>query len=246
MQANTPTVNSSYDSDSIASQLESFVNTVTTALSQTNADSDVIDAVEEQGADLTDTVDNEISDLNNELQQLKNEQTETRRQQAEDRQRISNVEETVEEISDTVDADNEGGETVSTDHEPHPNDGETTSLEQICGLPEHIVDDNLTANQKRARSVARRISEYGKSVPAGIAITSSRIKRVLTAQEDSTIHRQTVKRVADFLKQFGDGEVKIKETQSGKTTVVFTEQLVDAVTSVVTEKEPTTVTPAVV
>jgi hypothetical protein len=133
-----------------------------------------------------------------------------------------------------------------SEENPHTSDEQDTPLERICALPESAVKDNLTRNQSRARSIALRIGEYGKKVPAGIAIQSSRIKRVLTAQEDSTIHRQTVARVADFLKQFGDGDVKIKKTRSGEKTVVFTEELAEAVTSVVTPNEGDPVTQALV
>jgi len=177
------------------------------------------------------TIDEQQSTIDDLEEQLSEHQQHSGKERAELSSRISDVEE----------ASNGG------DGETSPSDGkgadeETTPLERICALPEHVVSDNLTANQQRARSVARRIDEYGKSVPAGIAITSSRIKRVLTAQEDSTIHRQTVKRVANFLKQFGDGSVKIKETRGGKTTVVFDEKLVDDVTAVVTDNTDSGVT----
>lgn len=43
-----------------------------------------------------------------------------------------------------------------------------------------------------ARSIARRTVEYGKSVPAGIAITPTRIRDILSGLEDKRIHRQTV------------------------------------------------------
>jgi chromosome segregation ATPase len=155
--------------------------------------------------------------------------------------RITTVEDEIDELEAR-----KPREADSSVDEPQSVDGETTALERVCGLPEHVVEDNLTANQQRARSVARRIEEYGRKVPAGVAITSSRIKRVLTAQEDTTIHRQTVSRVADFLERFGDGAVQIKETKGGKTTVVFDEQLVDAVTGVVTEQEASSVTPTAV
>ena len=223
MSANTPTVNSSYDSDSIASQLESFVDTVTTALSQTNANSDVIDAVEEQGADLTDTVDNEISDLNNELQQLKNEQTETRRQQAENRQRIHDVEQSVEDV-DVDDTHTPNTDTTST-HEA------VTSLEEVVGLTEEIAESSLSRNQQRSRFIAKNVEDYTRSCPAGRAIKSSEIRRVLSASEDSSIHTETVSRTMDFLDRLGDDDVSIKETQSNEKVVVFTDEIVDRIVS---------------
>jgi hypothetical protein len=55
-----------------------------------------------------------------------------------------------------------------------------------------------------------------------------------------------VKRVADFLERFGDGDVKVKQTRGGETTVVFEEQLVEDVTTVVTANTDDGVTPAVI
>jgi hypothetical protein len=49
----------------------------------------------------------------------------------------------------------------------------------------------------------------------------------------------------DFLKRFGDGHIDTKETRGGKTVTVFSETVVENITSVVTEDENTTVTPAI-
>jgi chemotaxis regulatin CheY-phosphate phosphatase CheZ len=238
MQANTPTANSSYDSD-VAQTVNTFVDSVTDALASVDADEEIIEDVADAGDAVTDAVDKEIREKDEEIEELKEDlDAERDRRSAEIEgchSRISNVKE-----------DLDGGEADSSGDNPHSDGGETTALERICALPEHVVKDNLTSNQRRARSVARRIREYGKSVPAGVAITSSRIKRVLTAQEDTQIHRQTVSRVADFLERFGDGDVEIKETRGGKTTVVFDEQLVEDVTTVVTGQEESSVTPAVI
>lgn len=224
-----------------------------------------VDAVEDLAVELDapDSVLNEFVDAGDELAELVEETAQTVEQNVDDiksnagdiedeaerrsaevegcHHRISNVEDEIDDLettgaraADTSDSDSKGV------------DDETTALERVCALPEHVVEDNLTANQHRARSIARRIEEYGRSVPAGVAITSSRIKRVLTAQEDTTIHRQTVSRVADFLERFGDGGVQIKETRGGKTTVVFDDEIVDAVTSVVTDDTDTGVTPATI
>jgi chemotaxis regulatin CheY-phosphate phosphatase CheZ len=224
-----------------------------------------VDAVEDLAVELDapDSVVNEFVDAGDELAELVEETAQTVEQNVDDiksnagdiegeaerrsaeiegcHHRISNVEDEIDDLETT------GARTADTsDSDSKGVDDETTALERVCALPEHVVEDNLTANQHRARSIARRIEEYGRSVPAGVAITSSRIKRVLTAQEDTTIHRQTVSRVADFLERFGDGSVQIKETRGGKTTVVFDNEIVDAVTSVVTDNTGTGVTPATI
>lgn len=178
----------------------------------------------------------------NELQeQLTEHQEHDGQRTAELNQRVSNVEDEINDIANTE--SREGGSSVDNSE---GEDEETTALERICALPEHVVEENLTRNQQRARSVAQLVEEIGKVVPAGIAITSSRIKRALSAREDKKIHRQTASRVADFLEQFGGELVSIEETRSGKTTVVFDEQLVEDVTHVVTEDNRGGVTPTVV
>jgi chromosome segregation ATPase len=220
MSANTPTAFSSYDRDELTQIIEQQAEQIEQQAEQID---ELIEQNQHQQA--------EIDELKEQIEQ------ETDRRSAEIEgchSRISGLEQDIE--------GSKGGESDDKTDSQQPE----TALERICALPEHVVDDNLTQNQKRARSVARRIDEYGKKVPAGIAVTSSRIKRVLTAQEDKKIHRQTVSRVADFLKRFGDSDVEVTETRSGETTVVFDEQLVDRVTAVVTETEPNTVTPAVI
>ena len=207
MSATNPECNNSYD------RVEQLANRVAELEQQNQQQQRQLDKQEN-------TIQQQQEKIEDLQQQLDEQKEHTAKSRAELSSRISDVEEQQK-------GDGDG----STPSDGKGADEETTPLERICALSEHVVSDNLTANQQRARSVARRVDEYGKSVPAGIAITSSRIKRVLTAQEDSTIHRQTVKRVANFLKQFGDGSVKIKETRGGKTTVVFDEKLVDGISN---------------
>jgi regulator of replication initiation timing len=99
-----------------------------------------------------------------------------------------------------------------------------TPLEQIAALPEAVAVDQLTANQKRARFVASDVRDYAESVPAGWAITTSDLRRVLTAAFDAG-HSQTVQRVMDVLDQFGDDSTKIVERR-GTKRVVFDDDLV--------------------
>ncbi|MDL0130917.1 hypothetical protein PNP59_11670 [Halobacterium salinarum] len=123
-------------------------------------------------------------------------------------------------------------ETVSQDETPTPETEETTiqqaetPLEDIIQLPEEVVEDNLTANQERARFVAKDILDYSRSVPAGYALKSSQLRRVLTAKEDSSAHTETVSRVIERLDDLGKDGVQVRETRSGERTVVFTEEIV--------------------
>lgn len=57
------------------------------------------------------------------------------------------------------------------------NGSDQTPLETICALPEHIADDELSANQERARFIAADVHDYAKKVPAGLVIDSSTIRK---------------------------------------------------------------------
>ena len=95
-----------------------------------------------------------------------------------------------------------------------------TPLERVCALPEHIADRELTANQERARFIARDIQNYAEKAPAGHIIDSRAIKRVLTAAEGKRPHTQTVARVMDFLDELGKKEVQQKKRRGKKLIIV--------------------------
>jgi len=99
----------------------------------------------------------------------------------------------------------------------------------VIRVPEHLVKESLTANQQRARFVAKDIHEYTQSVPAGRAIRSSQLRQVLTAGEDGQIYTETVSRVIRFLDELGDDAVQIRETQRGERVVVFDDTFVNRV-----------------
>jgi hypothetical protein len=185
-----------------------------------------------------------IQELQNEISEIKEQLADHARQDALDRRRISENESRIDEIESADTSDT--CEDQSSDSHSEGEDAQSTALEQVCALPEENAMNSLSANQERARSVARRIDEYGKPVPAGVAITSSRLRDILSGLEDKRIHRQTVQRVADFLKRFGDGEIDTKETRGGNNVVVFSESIVEAITSVVTGNKDPGVTPAVI
>ncbi|PHQ38968.1 hypothetical protein DJ69_08725 [Halorubrum persicum] len=154
-------------------------------------------------------------------EQLSEQQSESARERAEIKQRVTALE------SEESDEEPDSG-----DETPTPEAGETTiqepetPLEDIVQLPEHLAEENLSANQQRARFVARDAHEYTRSVPAGRAIKSSELRRVLSAGEDGTVYSQTVSRVIDYLDKLGDEDVKVSETQAGERVVVFTDEMV--------------------
>ena len=187
----------------------------------------------------TDRVSKKVADTNGRVSDIREDTDRVSKKIADTNSRVSDLEENTDtDGSDASESDN------STDN-PNGEHTQSTALEQVCALTDDESVEHLTANQSRARKVACRIDEYGKSVPAGVAITSSRMRDFLSGLEDKRIHRQTIQRVMDFLERLGDGEINKKETRSGKTVVVFSESVVSRVKDVVTGNENTTVTPTI-
>ena len=123
-------------------------------------------------------------------------------------------------------------EPASGDKSPTPEEREDafhepkTPLEDVIRVPEHLVEDSLSANQARARFVAKDVHQYSRSVPAGRAIKSSELRRVLSARDGGRTYTETVSRVIEFLDELGKDSVAVKETQSGERVVVFTDEIV--------------------
>lgn len=257
MSTDTTTANSRYDREesSVIQTTETFVNTVTDALESSDADTELVEQVEDVGQDVVEEV-SELADTVDELRSDVDNVTETVDQQPEidveddgdplgsltvdgapvglalkSKPSRTDVEEMIDEI-DSVEDGSDGSNPTQTDR-----DQVQTPLERVCGLPEHVAGDNLTANQERARFVAQGVSDYGRRVPAGIGIRSSEVRRVLSASEESSVHTQTVARVMDFLCELGGDGVQLKTTRSGERTVVFDEEIVDRITRVVMDED---------
>jgi len=105
-------------------------------------------------------------------------------------------------------------------------------LQQLIRLPSKALS-KLTANQERARFIAKDISEYATNVPAGFALDASTIRTVLHAKEGRTPHTQTVSRVMDFLDDLGKEGVKIVKRR-GTKRVIFTEHAVSELAATTT------------
>jgi predicted nucleic acid-binding Zn-ribbon protein len=180
----------------------------------------------------------EVADLRGDVEESREDVDRVWKEVADTNGRVSDLEEKTDtDASQSSESDNNESDSNS--------DGQCTALEQVCALTEDESKEHLTANQSRAKKVACRINEYGKSVPAGVAITSSRMRDMLSGMEDKRIHRQTIQRVMDFLERFGDEHVNKKETKGGKTVVVFSKSVVERIKGVVTGNENTTVTPTI-
>jgi dissimilatory sulfite reductase (desulfoviridin) alpha/beta subunit len=164
---------------------------------------------------------------------LDDEQTQRGKDDAELRGRITNAEnrlDAVEEEESTTETPTDGEKDSST--------GTQTPLEQICSLPEEAVVSQLSANQRRARFVARDVEQYASKVPAGYAITSGEISTVLRAGTDCDGRTQTVARVMDFLDRLGGGDVKIVKRR-GTKRIVFDEEIVKKLGKVEKQRDNT-------
>lgn len=227
------------ESSTVSEAIESFVEATTDALADAGAEQSAIESVEQSGGVLAETAEElereveearertraaeeRVEDLEDEL---KEEREVRAREAAQDRQRLTAVENAVEELEG-------GGETDDADDTPRVETGRPavqqpeTPLEDVIRVPEHVVEDSLTANQRRARFVAKDAHEYTHSVPAGRAIKSSELRRVLSAREEDRVYTETVSRVIRFLDDLGQEDVKVRETASGERVVVFGDDLV--------------------
>ena len=125
-----------------------------------------------------------------------------------------------ENLDAELDALREELESVADHDEPsEPTVEPQTPLEQIVALPGAVVDEQLTANQRRARFVAKDITEYAAKTPAGWVLTPKDLRTVLNAAFD-TGHSQTCSRVRTILADLGDDNVSIKDSRGEKKLVV--------------------------
>jgi hypothetical protein len=163
--------------------------------------------------DLRDTVGQQAERIDELETELTDYRAHNERDKAEIRQKITEVE------NQQTDAPSEDA-TPGVDTDKDPSQNVETPLERICALPEHVADRELTANQERARFIARDIHDYAEKAPAGLVIDSRAIKRVITASEGKRPHTQTVARVMDFLDDLGKEDVHQKKRRGKKLVVV--------------------------
>jgi hypothetical protein len=146
-------------------------------------------------------------------------------------ERVDDLDATVdrglEYAHERIDAFAEGGfEDVNT-MEKSATDSRNSAaspLKQITDLPQYLAEEQLSANQKRARSIATDLADYADTgTPKGWVIDSGTISKVLAAQEGESPHTETVSRTMDFLDGFGKSEVETK-MHKGRRIAVFDEQ----------------------
>jgi hypothetical protein len=158
----------------------------------------------------------------------------TRREQAEIRSDVHEVKQTVESQDGSEESDSNPAERDETPTPDGPNPPKT-GLEEILRLPETVASDSLTANEQRARSVARDLGNYCdyNHQYGTYSLTASTLRKVLTAQSDGdgSVHAQTVKRVRQFLTRLGEDSVSVVEDTGGTRRITFAESLVNRIES---------------
>lgn len=212
---------------------------------------DTIGELQEENDQLqseNDELDEENDELHEEVDRLEKELADQREESAKDRanirQRITEVEEKAE---DTASEGESAGVQSDRTTRQNPNYEPETALEDIVQLPSHVADESLSANQERSRFVAKDVHQYSRSVPAGRAIKSSEVRRILAASEEGNVHTQTVSRVLGMLDDLGEDEVEIKERRDGERVVIFSDEFVKRIVAwqnsnhgvVVSEEVPT-------
>lgn len=238
MKANAEQGNNSCPTSrsTVTGAASSFVSAVTDALDAADVSDDAVANVAETGenlvdavADLEEQVDESVDDETNEVEIRGDGLADLWIADYPVGRIVDGVRTDCNAVESRVDAledDETEDATAGVDGATSPAHKPESPLEQVVGLPEHATD-SLSANQERARFVAKDIADYGTSVPAGVAITAGEIRRILVAKdEDSRVHPETVSRVITFLDDLGKEDVTVKKRR-GERRIIFDE---DAIT----------------
>jgi uncharacterized coiled-coil protein SlyX len=188
---------------------------------------DLVEAVTELSqrvSELEDTVAEQEQTIDQLREDLRAEQDARGQEDAKIRSRVHDLEGRVEDVEETVSGDVEGGVQTS-ETTMQDDDAEQTDIEQMVDMPDSLLDDQ-TANVRRAVFVAKDVSSYTTSCPAGRVITSGELRRVLEAGTECAGHTQTVARVMDLLDRTGGDGTTVVERR-GERRLVFEQDLVD-------------------
>ena len=167
--------------------------TVEQQAQQLQEKTDRIETLEEELAQHKDHTGREFADVRGRITEVENQQTEPHSEDA----------------------------TPGVEREGIGSQDDRTPLERIATTPEHQVDQlGLTANQERARFIAKGVHDYAEKAPAGLVISSGDIKKVIAAKEGNRPHNQTVARIMDFLDDFGQDDVDLIKRRGRNLIVV--------------------------
>ena len=178
------------------------------------AENDLVAVPRDAWTAMQDRMDDLETTVREQREELREHQDHIGRELADVRSRITDIED--------LEARNQQTEAHSGDAPPRVEGSETgsregeTPLYRVCALPEQVAARELTANQERARFIAKDIRDYAKKCRAGLVIDSRAIKRVITAKEGTKPHTQTVARVMTFLDELGKDSVEQKKRRGRK------------------------------
>lgn len=180
----------------------------------TGENSEVIEQLAETVANLTERVTN----LEAENEQLREQLDDNTARMDALGDGLSNANEQIEEM-EAEEPQSRGANPPSQADDTDPTRPETP-LEQVVALDESMADSELTANQQRARFVAKDFREYATSVPAGLSMESGDIRRVLQAGTDCNGRTATVARVIDFLDNLGGDDAHVVKRRGSRQIVM--------------------------
>lgn len=218
MQGNTERAFSSYDS-SIADTVNTFVDTVTNALADTDANTEAIDAVQKAGNDVAEAVETTISEKDDQIEQLKDDLQESQdhggKERAELSKRVSEVETAVEEAGFKDETPTpEGGRPPLQQHE-------LTPIEQLS-RSDDVSDVTDSPTVERAVSLFKNLSDWGSRTPKGIVLKpADNPLRLLEADRDESLAWKQYYRAAEALERLSEGSVTFFDSdRHGKMLVL--------------------------
>jgi chromosome segregation ATPase len=214
----------------------SFLDALEDALDDAGASDEHVDAVVAEGQQLIserDQLRQRVDELQAELDEVDDYVRDSLDHAAMERAELASRVDTLESAENGANAGEEAGsaDTDSSSADETTLHDTVTRLEEVVAYPEEVAERELSANQRRARDVARDVYDYTRKVPSGRVIATPELKRVLTAlKEIGSASYKTVGRVVDFLTKFGEGEVTTTTRENGDTVVVFTDELAERLT----------------
>ena len=201
-----------------------------------------VDSVDELEAQIEETIDErveqETQDLRDELQGERE-----KRRRAEDR--LADLEDDVDEHDDRLDDVDDRIDSVDkkrrylnedfarlesrledgdladdADSGAAPDVPRETPLEDVVALPEHVADQSLSKQDKRARFIAMDARDFGDKCPAGRIVTAGRLGRTLAAGLDVDPHPETVRRVMRRLDSLGKDTTTLRKRNGEKRIII--------------------------
>ena len=233
----------SHSQERIGAKVANFTQEITSALEQTEVGSEAIEAIEDAGKELSAQVGELESQVRDNAEQIE----ETSDDLDETEQRLDAFSNWLENVVDDVAANSDDIDDVRNDIEASEGNGSTgentapetyvtpeTPLEQTAALPQEMIDEE-SPNVRRAVFVAQGVDDYSRKVPAGRAIRSSELRKVLKAGTDSNGHTETVSRVMNVLDDMGKDDVKIVDRR-GEKRIVFSQEAADRLSELTEQK----------